>query len=140
MSWPRRDHGRAVVAGQLRITGVQIRIVKMALDHTLFEAVRHGYVRHAAVVGEHPPMRGQPVAALHVLGRPGKEQLAKTQTGDKDPGFADLPGREVDPRDRVPGIVHLDAFTGLERARRDGRLPVLRELAVELFPEVAVGG
>jgi hypothetical protein len=46
----------------------------------------------------------------------------------------------VDPRDRVPGIVHLDAFTGLERARRDGRLPVLRELAVELFPEVAVGG
>ena len=112
----------------------------MALDHTLFEAVRYGYVRHAAVVGEHASVRGQPVAALHVLGRPGIQQLAEAQAGDKDPGFTDLARLELHPFDRIPGVIDLDALAGLELTRRDAGFAVLRELAVELFPEVAVAG
>src|SRR4029077_16953015 len=58
------DHRRGVIGGELRIPGVQIRIVPMALEHALLQAIRHSHVRHAAVVGEHAPVTGQPVAAL----------------------------------------------------------------------------
>ena len=85
-------------------------------------------------------MTAQPVAALHVLGRPGKQQLAEAQAGDKDPGFADLAGLELDPLDRIAGVIDFDALAGRELARRDRRLPVLRELAVKLLPEVRVRG
>ena len=67
-----RDHGRAVVAGELGVTGVEIRIVEMAFEDALLEAVRYGDVRHAAVEGEHPSVTGEPVAALRVFGGPGE--------------------------------------------------------------------
>jgi hypothetical protein len=57
-------------------------------------------------------MTAKPVAALHVLGRPGKEQLAEAQARDKDPGFADLPAFKLDPFDRLAGVVDLDALPG----------------------------
>ena len=37
------------------------------------------------------------------------------------------------------GIIDFNPFAGLELASCDGRLPVLRELAVELLPEVRIG-
>ena len=46
----------------------------------------------------------------------------------------------LDPLDRIAGVVDFDALAGLELARRDGGFPVLRELAVELLPEVRVRG
>jgi hypothetical protein len=134
----RCDDRGGVIRGELRITGVQIRIVQVALEHTLLQAVRHRHVRYATVIGEHAPVTRQPVAALHVLGRPGVEQLAEAEPGDEHPGFADLARVDIDPLDRIPGIIHLDAFTRLELACRDGGFSVLRELAVELLPEVAV--
>ena len=84
-------------------------------------------------------MAAEPVAALHVLGRPGEQQLAEAKSRDEHLGFADLAGLELDPLDRIAGVIDLHAFAGLELARRDGRLAVLRELAIKLFPEVRVG-
>jgi hypothetical protein len=45
------------LAGQLRVTRIQIGIVQMTLEHALLEAVGHGHVRDAAIEGEHAPMR-----------------------------------------------------------------------------------
>jgi hypothetical protein len=67
------------VLAELRVAGVQIRIVQVTLEHALLQAVRHGHVRDAAVEGEHAPMTAEPVAALHVLGRPGEQQLAEAE-------------------------------------------------------------
>jgi hypothetical protein len=138
LSGPRRHHAGGELRGKIRITGVQVRIVKMALEHPLLQAIGYRDVGHAAVVGVHAPVARQPVAALHVLGRPGEQQLAEAEPGDKDPGLADLAGLELDPLERIAGVVDLDALPGLELARRDRGGPVLRELAVELLPEVGV--
>src|SRR5277367_5679593 len=50
----------------------------------------------------------------------------------------DLSGLDLIPFDRIAGIINFDPLCGLELAGRDGRLAVLRELAVELLPEVWV--
>ncbi len=108
------------------------------LDFVAGNKIEHGHVRHTAVVGEHAPVRGQPVAALHVLGRPCVQQLAEAQTGDKDPGATDLPRLELHPLDRVACVIDLHALAGRKLSRRDAGLSVLWELAVKLLPEVRV--
>src|SRR5580658_2540400 len=112
----------------------------MALEHALLQAVGHRHVRHAAVEGAHALMAVEPVAALHVIGRPGKEQLAEAKTGDEHPGFAHLTGAQIHPLDRIAGVVDLDALARCEVPGRHRRLPQLRVLAVELLPEVRVAG
>src|ERR1700677_566059 len=51
----------------------------------------------------------------------------------------DLAGLDLIPLDRIAGVIDFDPFCRLELARRDGRLAVLRELAVKLLPEVRIG-
>jgi hypothetical protein len=82
----------------------------------------------------------EPVAALHVFSGPTEEQLAEAQGGHDDVGFADLAGLQIDPLDGVAGVIDLNALSGVELTCRDRCRSVLRELAVELLPEVAVGG
>jgi len=137
---PRRDHGGFELRGELGVPGVEVGVVQMALEHALLQAVGDRHVRHAAEIGEHAPMAREPVAALHVLGRPGVEQLTEAEAGHEHPGFADLAGLDLDPLDRIAGVIDLDAFAGRELARGDGGFSVLRELAVKLLPEVRVGG
>ena len=50
----------------------------------------------------------------------------------------DLSGLDLVPLDRIAGVIDFHPFSGLELAGGDRRLAVLRELAVELFPEVRV--
>ena len=139
MIGPRRHHSRCVLARQLRIPGVQIRIIQVTLEHALLEAIRHRHMRYTSVEGIHTSMAAQPIAALHILGRPGKQQLTEAKAGDKDIGLADLTGFYLDPLERVAGIIHFHALARNKLACRHRGLPVLRELAVELLPEVRVG-
>ena len=60
--------------------------------------------------------------ALHVLGRPGEQQLTEAETGYEHPGLADLPALDLDPLDRIAGVVDLHAFARCELARGDGRV------------------
>ncbi|MGH8306136.1 MAG: hypothetical protein ACRETG_11045, partial [Steroidobacteraceae bacterium] len=90
------------------------------------------------VKAEHAPMGSQPVAAFHVLGRPGKQQLAKAQRRDEHVGLADLSRLHLDPLERIAGVIDFDPLPRRERARRDRGFPVLRVLAVELLPEVHI--
>ncbi|MGA2397147.1 MAG: hypothetical protein ABSG30_03655 [Steroidobacteraceae bacterium] len=83
-------------------------------------------------------MSAEPVAAFHILRRPGKEQLAKAQARDEHVGLMDLAGLDLIPLDRIAGVIDFDPFCGLELAGGDRRLAVLRELAVKLLPEVRV--
>jgi hypothetical protein len=129
----RRYHCGRVIGGQLRVAGVQVRIVQMTLEHALLQAVRHRHMRYATVVGVHAPMAAKPVAALHVLGGPGEQQLTEAKAGDKDPCLSDLAGSDVDPLDRIAGVIHFHALAGFELARRNGGFAVLRELAIELL-------
>jgi hypothetical protein len=132
-------HNRGVVVlAQLGVGRIQVGIVELTLEHALLETVRHRHRRHAAVGLVHPPVRGLPVLALHVLGGPGKQQLAETEAGDKHVGLVDLAGGQVDPLQRIASVVDLHALAGLELARGHRRLPVLRELAVKLLPEIGV--
>lgn len=110
----------------------------MALEHALFQAVRHRHVRHAAVEREHATMRTEPVAALHVLGGPGEQQLAEAESGDKDICLVDLARLQFDPLDRIASVIHFHTLARFELARRDGRFPVLRELAIKLSPKIGV--
>lgn len=48
----------------------------------------------------------------------------------------DLTGLDLDPLDRIAGIIDFNPLSGLELAGREGRLPVLRELTIKLFPEI----
>ena len=132
----RRDHGRGELTGQLRVAGVQVWIIQVAFEHTLFQTIRYGHMRDAAVKGEHSPVGAEPIAAFHVLSRPGEQQLTEAQARYKHIGFADLAGLHLDPLERIAGVVHFHALAGIKLARRDGGLPVLRELPVKLFPEV----
>jgi hypothetical protein len=50
------DHRCVVVRGRLGISGVQVRILQMAFENTLLQAVRNNHVRYAAVELEHPLM------------------------------------------------------------------------------------
>jgi hypothetical protein len=59
--------------------------------------------------------------------------------GDEHPGLVDLAGLQVKPLDRITRVIDLHAFAGGELTSGDARLAILRELAVELFPEVRVG-
>src|SRR5262249_32965140 len=43
------------------------------------------------------------------------------------------------PLERVTGVVNFYTLAGSKIARRDRGLSILRELAIELFPEVTVG-
>ena len=88
---------------------------------------------YAAAVSKDAAMRTEPVAALHVLGRPGKEQLTEPQTGDEHIGLTDLTARELNPFERVAGVVHFHALAWREFARRDVRLAILRKFAVDIM-------
>jgi hypothetical protein len=108
----------------------------MTLEHALLQTIGYGHVRDAAIEGEHAPMGTEPVAALHILCRPGKQQLTEAKTCNKDVGFADLARLQVDPVDGVTGVVDFYALARLKFSRRDRRFPVLRKLAVKLLPEI----
>ena len=105
----------------------------MALEHALLQAVGHEHVCDAGVEGEHASVTAEPVAALHVLGRPRIQQLTEAEHGDEHPRAMDFAGLEVKPLDRIAGVIDFHSFAGGELASRDARLPVLRELAVELL-------
>src|SRR5450631_1228507 len=122
------------------IARVQIGVVQMAFQDALLQAVRHRHVAHPAVEGEHAPVTAEPVAALHVLGRPREQQLAEAERGDEHPSLMDFAGLNLQPLDRIAGVIDLDALAGHEVPRRDARHPVLRELAVELLPKIRVRG
>src|SRR5665213_4297592 len=96
-------------------------------------------MRDAAVGGEHAAMTAEPVAILHVLRRPCVEQLAEAEHGDEHPGAMDLAGLQIKPLDRIASVIDFDPLAGGELASGDARLPVLRELAVELLPKIRVG-
>src|SRR6185437_11332518 len=95
-------------------------------------------MRDATVEAEHAPVAAEPVATLHVIGRPSEQQLTEAQTRHKYVGFVDLSALQVDPLERVAGVVNFYPLAGSKIARRDRGLSILRELAIELFPEVAV--
>ena len=86
----------------------------MALEHALLETVRHQHVRHATVEREHAPVAAEPVAALHVLGGARVQQLTEAEYGDEHPGAMDLAGLEVEPLDRITGVIDFDALASGE--------------------------
>jgi hypothetical protein len=55
-------------------------------------------------------MSTEPVAALHILCRPGKQQLTEAKTCNKNVSFADLARLQVDPVDAVTGVVDFYAL------------------------------
>jgi hypothetical protein len=65
--------------------------------------------------------------------------VTEAQSRDKHVGLADLTGLQLQPLDRIAGVINFYALTGLELSRGNRGLSVLRELAVKLFPEVGVG-
>src|SRR3569833_413927 len=83
-------------------------------------------------------MGTEPVAALHVLRCPGKQQLTEAQISNKHIRLADLTGLQLDPLERIAGIIHFHALARIKLARGDAGLTVLWELTVELFPKVGV--
>src|SRR5882762_2855786 len=110
----------------------------MTFDDASSQAVGDGDVGYAAVPLIHPPVTAEPVTAFHILCRPGEEQLAEAKPRDEHAGLMDLAGLDLIPFDRIAGVINFDPLCGLELAGRDGRLAVLRELAVKLLPEVRV--
>jgi hypothetical protein len=51
----------------------------------------------------------------------------------------DLSGLQIKPLDRIAGVIDFGALTRGELSGGDARLPILRELAVELLPKIRVG-
>jgi hypothetical protein len=51
----------------------------------------------------------------------------------------DLDGLDLVPLDRIAGVIDFNPLAGLELARGDGRLAVLRELAIKPLPKVRIG-
>src|ERR1035438_1746804 len=93
---------------------------------------------HATVIFIHPAVTAEPVTAFHILRRPAEEAVAKAKPRDEHVGFVDLAGFDFVPLDRIAGVIDFHPFRGLELARCDGRLAVLRELAIKLLPEVRI--
>lgn len=138
LSDPRRNDGRGKMRGHVRVVFVQIGIVQVTFDDPLSQTIGHRDVGHAVVMSKHASMAGDPVATLHVLGRPGKQQLTEAQAGHEHVGFVDLAGLDVVPFDRIACVIDLDPLGGLERPRGDAGFTTLRELSIKLFPEVRV--
>src|SRR5713226_10734249 len=110
----------------------------MAFDDAGLQAVGNRDVTDATIIFKHPPVTAEPVAAFHILRRPGEEQLAEAKPGDEHVGFVDLAGLDLVPLDRTAGIIDFHPFPGLKFSGRDRRLAVLRELPIKLFPEIRV--
>src|SRR6185437_2810193 len=111
----------------------------MALEYALLQTVRYRYMGHATVKTKHPSVRGEPVAALHVFGRPRKQQLAEAQTRDKHVGLVDLAGLQVDPFEWITGVINFHPFCGIKLSSRDRGMSILREFTIELLPKVGIG-
>src|SRR5580692_8332125 len=105
---------------------------KMTFENALLQTVGYGHVWDAAVVAEHAPMGSKPIATFHILGCPSEQQVAEAEARDKHIGLADLAGLQLQPLERVAGVIDFHTLAGLKLARRDGSLSVLRELAIEL--------
>jgi hypothetical protein len=83
MTRTRWNHSRTVVRGQLGVSGVEIRVIQMALEDALLEAIRNNYMCHTAVELKHPTVGCKPVAAARILSRPGKQHLAEAKAENK---------------------------------------------------------
>src|SRR5579859_2861717 len=96
-------------------------------------------MRNAAIEVEHTPVSAEPVSALHVFGCPCEQQLTEAKTRYKHICLSDFSRLKVNPLDRIAGVINFNALSGLKLSCGNRGLPILRELAVELFPEVRIG-
>jgi hypothetical protein len=70
--------------GQIRVVFVQIRIVEVTFHDALAQAVWYRHVGHAAVIGEHASVTGEPVATLHAVRYANQLREEPTEIADLD--------------------------------------------------------
>ena len=109
----RREHRHAVVAGQVLVGRVGVRLVAAGPAHRALQVVRHHQLGHAA-----EEARRRARASAHPVGqalRPGRLGVGvvrRAQHGDEDLRLAHLAGGAVDDRHRVPGVVDEQLLAG----------------------------
>jgi hypothetical protein len=133
-----RDDGRAVVLGQVMISGIQIGLVAAGVFDSCFEIVRDDDLGHTAKEREHANVGANPVGQILLLMSLGIGVVAGAQNADEDLDLVDLAGVGVDEGGCLTGIVDKDLFsTFVGEAHRGlqalGPLPVEgAELAVSI--------
>ncbi len=110
---PCRNHGRAVMNGQIQVGGVQIRIVEVGLQHSGLGVIGDGDPAHPAKRGIHRLVGQEPAGLFLVDGRKGKQELAVAENPDKDLGLLGAVPF-VPPQDRIAGIIDFAMSSGLE--------------------------
>nr|ART89703.1 transposase [uncultured bacterium] len=110
---PRRQHRHAVVVAQLLQQAVAGGLIAIGPDHQRPGLVGHQQARHAADELQRCDDRAHPVHRLLRARGAGEGVVRRTQHGHKDLRAGDLPGKRVDHRDRLAGVVHEQAFAGL---------------------------
>ena len=125
--WPRRQHRRAVMGGELGVGSIDLRVVEARLDDRDLGIVGHQQPGHAAEEIERAHMRVGPVRQRLGPARPGERQAGGAEHGDEEMGVADLAGQPVyHHRHRVAGIVDecpVAAEMGLAHRHRQPRFP-----------------
>jgi hypothetical protein len=115
LSGPGRVHEHAVVAGQLRVGAVQLRVVQVRGDHAGLEVVGHQPPRRPTEEAQRGHVRLDPRAQRHRQHRADKQVPRAAEDHHKRPHPPGLAGGRVGPRTQV-AVVQL----GLLARRRVG--------------------
>ena len=100
-----------VVAGQIVVGGVDVRLVATGLADTTFQVVGDNGLGDTAVKGKRADMGADPVLKALAGGGLDIGITACTQYGDKDLSVADCAGCRIDDINGLAGIVNEQLFS-----------------------------
>ena len=107
----RRNHGDAIMGRQLKVTGVDIRLIAMRRLNPGFQIIRNDNVRNATEKRKGPDMRHQPVIQPLGPGRLHIGVIAGAQHRNKHLSLAEFTGSAVHDRHGGTRIVHKHLLT-----------------------------
>ncbi len=132
----RRQHGHAVMLGQVVIGGVDVRFVARGFRHAAAQVVGYPQLGAAAEEAERAHVAAYPVRQLLAPGRLDVGVVRRAQHGHEHLGGADFAGAAVGHADGLTGVVDEQALArrvGLPHRRRQLLAP-----APVVFAECAV--
>ena len=131
-----RQHGHAVMLGQVVVGGVDVRLVARGLRHAAAQVVGYPQLGAAAEESQRPHVAAYPVRQLLAPGRFDVGVVRRPQHGHEHLGGADFAAAAVGHADGLAGVVDEQALArcvGLPHRRRQLLVPapvVLAERAV----------
>jgi hypothetical protein len=101
----RRDHGKAIVAGQISRGAIELGFIAVGMGHGRFEVIGDNDVGDPAEGRKGPHMRADPVGQTLGPGRLSVGIVGRAQDRNENGRFMHLTAVAVDHRDTLAGVI-----------------------------------